>query len=114
MTSANQTATMVSGDDTVVELTVTNADDTAADLSGSSLTFALADSDNSVVVEKTTSDGEITITGTDDDVAEVQLDAADTADLAGRYQMELEEETSGGDTATLMQGVLTITEDIIT
>lgn len=113
-TADSQTDDMVSGDDQTIKITVTEPDGSPADLSGSSLTFALADWDDSTVVEKTSGGGAISVTGTDDDVAEVQLEPADTAALEGRYRMELEEETNGGQTNTLMQGILTINEDIIT
>lgn len=115
MTTADpQTDDMVSGDDQTIRITVTDADGTAADLSGSTLTFVLANTSGETLVEKTSGGGAITVTGSDNDVAEVQLDSADTADLEGRFKMELEEETNGGQTNTLLQGILTIHEDIIT
>jgi len=112
MTAENQRAEMYSGDDQQIEVTVTEGGD-PVDLSNSTLEFAIADA-GTVEVTKTTSGGGITISGTKNDVAVIQLDASDTQSLAGNYDIELEETDGNGNVATLLRGTLTIKEDIIT
>lgn len=109
MTAENQTAEMYSGDSKLIEVTVTESDDTEHDMSGSDLTFKIGNK-----VTKRSTDNEISVTGSGNNVAEVELEPSDTDKLDGTFQMELEEETEAGDVATLMRGHITIKEDLIT
>lgn len=113
MTAENQRARMYSGDSQTVKITVTDDDGNPVDLSGSQeLTFAVARY-GTTEVTKTLSGGGITVTGSDNNVATIQLDASETADLEGEFDIELQQTDGGGNVATLTRGVLTIEADLI-
>ncbi|QLH77446.1 hypothetical protein HZS55_09125 [Halosimplex rubrum] len=111
MTAEDQYGEMYSGDSQSIRATVTDEAGDPVDLSSSDLTFVLAE-DGSAAVTKTTGDG-ISVTGADDNVAVVDLDAEDTDDLDGAYDIELQQTDSGGNVATLTRGTLSIKSDLI-
>jgi|GEM_PF-4150342 len=113
MTAEDQYGEMYSGDDQTIEITVTDDAGDPVDLSGSELTFVIAE-DGSAEVTKATADGDISITGANNNVATIQLDASDTDDLDGAYHIELQQTDSGNNVATLTRGTLSIKQDLIT
>lgn len=112
---------VVSGDDylTTRRLTVTvlASDGTRVDLTTADLTFAVRRrlSDEANLIEKTVASGiEIASpqTGDTKGVAYVELEAADTDDLSGRYRWELQGEDGVG-VATLAGGGFYVTPDLV-
>ncbi|RPH56137.1 MAG: hypothetical protein EHM89_15970 [Acidobacteria bacterium] len=98
-------------------MTVTDQTDTAVDLSGTDLIFRIESSTGDVLITKTTDDAaEIEVaapqSGATLGVCYVALDEADTDDMAGRYLWELEGTDAGG-SMTLGYGAVYIKGDII-
>lgn len=98
-------------------MTVTDEDNATVDLSATDLIFRIEDSTGDVLVTKTTDDpAEIEIanpqTGATKGVCYVTLDEIDTDALSGRYLWELEGTDAGG-SITLGSGAVYIKSDII-
>lgn len=98
-------------------MTVVDQTNTTVDLSATDLIFRIESSDGDVLVTKTTSDiAEIEVanpqTGATKGVCYVTLDEIDTDELSGRYLWELEGTDAGG-TMTLGHGAVYIRSDII-
>jgi hypothetical protein len=98
-------------------MTVTDQADTTLDLSATDLIFRIESSTGDVLVTKTSADvAEIEIaspqTGATKGVCYVTLDEIDTDDLSGRYLWELEGTDAGG-SLTLGYGAVYIKGDII-
>src|SRR5690242_1341657 len=99
-----------------LEMTITDNTGTAVDITNTDLIFRIESSTGDVLVTKTTDDvAEIEIapqTGATLGVCYVALDQMDTAELGGRYLWELEGTDNTG-TVTLGHGAVYIRSDII-
>jgi len=97
-------------------MTVTDDTGTAVDISNTDLIFRIESSTGDVILTKTTDDvAEVEIatqSGATLGVAYVALDELDTTDLAGRYLWEFEGTDNTG-TVTLGHGAVYIRSDII-
>ena len=98
-------------------MTITDQDDATVDISAVDLIFRIEDSTGDVLVTKTSGDvAEIEKanpqTGATKGVCYVTLDEIDTDTLSGRYLWELEGTDAGG-TITLGYGAVYIRSDII-
>lgn len=108
MTKKNQDAEMYVGKDYSVEFTEVDADDLA---SFNDLNYAFADNQyaSSNIFEKSKSGGGITVSGSNDEIAEVSVDASDTKDLEpATYYHELETVDSNGDAQVAAEGEVTL------
>jgi hypothetical protein len=106
---------IVSGDDMVIEVTVTDRNTGAGvDLTGASARFAIAMRGSlKTVCTKATGSG-INVTDPEDGILEVELVAADTESLAGTYDYELQVVDASGNRSTPLYGTIAIRRDIIT
>jgi len=103
----------VSGDTVQLELTVTR-DGEPVNLAGMSIRFAIAD--NTGTIASTEDSGsEITVTVTDAEAGEyvVRIESALTATLRGTYRYQSEIEDSSDGIATVADGYITFTRDLI-
>lgn len=122
MVNKNQDAEMYAGNKRSLQFTISDEDTTgspAKDLSGLTVKFALSLMDSSgnfqttPTVEKTTDNsGEITISGSSNEIATVVLVPADTSALAGDYYMELEAFDGTPAGIVLATGTLTIIRNV--
>jgi hypothetical protein len=112
MASTAQDATIWSGDDVDLQITVTDpATDTPKQLQGASVRWVLFDRRaGQIVLTKTTGAG-ITLTNAAAGIFTVALDAADTDALAGVYTHEAQVTDAGGRKSTVTTGTLTIMRD---
>jgi len=103
---------MYSGDSKTLEITITDSDGVAVDLTGATVKYAIALSStaSAALVSKATGGSGIT---TASNVATVTLASADTATLAGVYYHEMEITTVLGAVTTAMTGTITILADVI-
>lgn len=83
-------STFVAGDDVVLEITATDSDGDAVDITACTINFEMQRNvtDSEVVISKSTVDG-ITITDGTNGVMQVVLTNTDTADLSGTYYYEI-------------------------
>lgn len=103
---------VTSGDDEAFVITRKDADGNLKDITGWTFwmtvkkTSAVPDSE-AAVQKKVTSHTDPTNGET-----EITLTAADTADLSGSYQYDMQYKTSGGDVKTFMIGTIHVDDDI--
>lgn len=111
MTQENQDFSMYSGDDHEITFTITNAAGSPQSLTGATAIKWQVPG----FIEKTLDDG-ISLVDVDDtdDGVKVVLVPADTADMKGKYNHELEAVDVSNKKSTLATGVLTVKEDLIT
>lgn len=110
---------VVSGDEYLgvrrLVITVTDENDAAVDLTGTSLTFMVkrrrSDDDDAALITVTPTLASPQ-TGATEGVAYIALTAADTASLSGKYLWELEADDSVG-VITLASGNFYVTPDLI-
>jgi len=103
-----------SGDDYLIEFTVTDEDGAAVDLTNASATWSMARRNtSSALLTKTLGSG-INVTDAVNGVLQVSLDAADGASFEGDYYHELEVTLSGGAKRTVAYGTVTVPIDLIT
>ena len=112
MAATAQDATIWSGDDVDLQITVTDPDtETPKQLQGASVRWVLFNRETGAVAfTKTTSD-DITITNAAAGIFTVALDAADTDELCGVYGHEAQVTDAGGRKSTVTTGTLTIERD---
>ena len=106
---------MTAGDSKVLEVTVTDADGAAVDLSGAqTIRWHMSRSVNSrpATVEKALGAG-ITVTNGPGGIFSVTLDSADTEDLRGDFVHEAEVIDEDGNVSTVLSGAVTISAALI-
>ena len=110
------TSSMYSGDSVSIAVTVTDSTTGAAvNLTGATMTWALATAPGATaLVTKTSTDGDITVSGVSSNVATVALEPADTAALSGVYHHELQVIDGASAVYTVYQGTLYIRADVVT
>lgn len=103
-----------SGDDLPFEIEVTDQNDVAEDLTGASITWAMARRPtSSILLTKTVGSG-ITITDAVNGLFLVKLDAADGENFRGDYYHEAEVVFASGDKRTVARGTISVPVDLIT
>ena len=114
MTETGQNFTMWSGDTKVLEVTITDSDGAAVDLTGATISYVLQRNVNSAAatISKTTDDG-ISITDASGGVFQITLDASDTASLSGSYYHECQITDASGNASTVFTGTVTMKDDAI-
>lgn len=105
------------GDTLTLKYTVTNSDDTAMNLTGASLKFAVATVNpdgelGSALAEKTIGDG-ITVTDAPNGLCEVEIEDGDIT-AGGTYRHELEVTTSDSKSYTVAYGSIRAKQAIYT
>lgn len=110
------TSSMYSGDSVSIAVTVTDSTTGAAvNLTGATLTWALATAPGATaLLTKSSTDGDITVSGASSNIATVALEPADTAILGGVYTHELQGVDGAGAVYTMYQGELYIMADVVT
>lgn len=99
-------ARLTSGDSKTIRV------DTGTDLSGTTVTYAVADErGGSEQFRKTSGGSGITITDADSGIFEIYLDPADTDTLRGGYWHEAEYEDGDGDVTTVFSGRFIVRPD---
>ena len=113
-----QDFSMHSGDDRVLEVSITDSANAALNITGATVTWALSravadkvEPKGAAIVTKTVGSG-ITLTNPSGGVLQVAIAETDTDDLAGTYYHEMQLVLSG-DTSTVMYGTVTIKKDLI-
>lgn len=106
----------VSGDRAVIDVTVENDDGSTAAIGGSTVTFALANYAGATpLVEKDSSDSDVTITDSSNGELSVTLQPSDTDDLGSHggedYHYEIEITDGNDNPATVTTGTFTIHAD---
>jgi len=98
------TREIIAEDDETIEFTFEDPDGNPLDITGTSITWALAPAPTeAAVLSKSTSGGGITKPNAGGGRADVQIDSADTDGLGGAvYYHEVELEDAGGDKTTVV------------
>lgn len=110
MTRTNQDFTMWSGDSKVLEVTVTDADGDAVNLTGASIDYVMQDDAD---ISKSVGDGISITSPATGGLFEITLDPSDTTALAGDYHHECEVTDSSDNVSTVFVGTVTINVDLI-
>ena len=112
MASVGQDFTMHAGDTKDVTVSVVDGDGSSVTLTGATIVWKMARKvDETALLTKTTTAGDITISGAD---FSFTLAASDTASLdAGQYYHEAEVTDSSSDVATVTTGIITIETDLV-
>lgn len=115
MTKRRENFEISAGDSIIIEDTVQKDDGSTKDVSDYSAQFTLADyAGDSVVVQYTEADSNLTVADGQNDIVTVELDSTDTEDLGdpgnmeNRYYYELELEDPSGKQYTVTTGQITI------
>ena len=107
MVQQNQNASLYSGTDHILEITVYAADGTTPlDISGAAFVWRLTDERDTVVIEKTVGDG-IEIVDGAAGRCNITLGHAETARLVGQYPHHLKMTDASGRTVVVLTGELT-------
>jgi hypothetical protein len=106
---------MYSGDTLQITVTVKNTSNVAIDLSGATLSWALAKNvgDTALVTKTTANSGVVTVTAASG-ICRVDIVPADTSGIFGRHWHELEVTDSSGNVSTVIVGQLNIVRDLVT
>ena len=109
------TRTILTGDDVTLDITLTDADGAAVDLSGTEITWGAATSSiGDPALTKTRSGGGVTVTDATGGVIEVTLGAADTGALSrGRYYHEVQVVDDNGLTTTFVPDAIEVAATVI-
>lgn len=112
MTVKNQDISIVEGDSVTIQITVTGTTGGALDLSGGTNKWGFARewSDAPVVTVTSTN---ITISSTDNNVANIPLPSTATVGRAGKWKHELAHKDSSSNQRTFTRGILTIDRQLI-
>jgi len=115
MTTENQDFTMWSGDSKVLEVTLTDVDDDAVNLTGASISYILQKSSQGgeAIISKSVDDGISITSPATGGLFEITIDATDTDDLAGEYYHECQVTDSSSNVSTVFVGTVTIKVDMI-
>jgi hypothetical protein len=116
MTATNQTVrNYQAGDDVRLEVTVTDEDGSAVDLSGATVVWGLArrPTADAALVEKSTDTGGITITDAASGEFAIEVEATDTEGLEGTFYHEAELTDSGGSVSTVLTGQFVIDDELV-
>lgn len=102
------------GDSITLEVTVEKADGSIIDLSGASISWALADhSGADPLLDDTDSTVTINITDAANGELEVVIDSGATDPYNGKKYHELEVESESGDKTTVLTGAFIIRQDTV-
>lgn len=114
MATSLQNFRATSGDDIAIDVTVTDSDDAAVDITGCLIRWgARKVGETSTAISKSTTDGGITITDGPAGQFRVSLDPADTASLSGVFEHEAELTDLTGAVSTVCTGSMRIEEDLV-
>ena len=113
MTATGQNVVTRSGDSRRLQFTVTDAAGAAVDLTGATITWALATKLGGTTLLTKTIGAGITVNGASAGQFYVAVDPADTASLAGTYYHEAEVVDALANKATVAVGTLTVIQDQI-
>lgn len=110
---------MTRGDDRIIDITVTDKDGVAVNLTGVSLWFTvktfLTDVDDSSIIRKTLGSG-ITVVSAPAGTAKIAIDAADTRDWPGKrgqtFFWDLQGKDNTGKIVTLDHGTFVLKADV--
>jgi len=109
--SPQQGFILTSGDDDTFTITYQDADGNVQDITGWTFWLTIkenkSDTDAEAVVQKTVTSHTDPTNGK----TEIDVDAADTEDLAGNYWYDMQREDENGDIKTFAHGVMSIRED---
>lgn len=108
----------VAGDDVLLRFAVTDEDDEAANLTGTTIKFAAVKAERPQPTAAISTEGSpvtaiVTVTDLTGGLFEVEIDAADTADLLGTYRFEAELTDTAGDVATVGRGFITFKRGLV-
>lgn len=105
---------MYAGDDKTIEVSVTDKNGDAVDITSATIEWRAAKSHNkTAAVTKTTSSG-ISITNGAGGVFQITLTDSDTEDLVGSYYHEAQVTFSSGLIATVLTGLMNVNAVLIT
>jgi hypothetical protein len=108
-TSVNQDMTIFAGNDVDIIVTVTDADGTAVNITGVTMTYVLGTEVGAAAATVTkTVGGGITLTTPASGIATINLDPDDTTSLEGTYYHELEITSAASEVNTGFIGEVTI------
>lgn len=115
MVKEHQDVTMVSGDTLDIQITVTDQDGTAVNLTDHTINWALCTNQNTTppLVVKSTGGYGVTITNAVGGVFKVALVPTDTAAFSGIYYHEAVITQPTGEKYTVTTGYMTIESDVI-
>lgn len=103
---------ITSGDDETFSITKEDKDGNTEDITGWTFWLTIktdqSDSDSDAVIQKNVTTHTDAVNGE----TNIELDATDTADLAGNYFYDMQFKTDAGDIKTFMYGNLNIQADI--
>lgn len=108
----------VAGDDVLLRFAVVDEDGIAANLTGTDIAFAVVKAVRPQPAAVISSEGSpvtavVTVTDLTGGLFEVEIDAADTADLLGTYRFEAQLTDTSGDVATVGRGFITFNRGIV-
>jgi hypothetical protein len=108
----------VQGDDVLLRFAVTDENGDPANLTGTTVKFAAVKNERpqpmaAISTESSPVTAIVTVTDLTGGLFEVEVDAADTADLLGTYRFEAELTDTAGDIATVGRGLLVFRRGIV-